>query len=167
MSAWNNTPELDEALQVPCGCSLIHRAEEEVDRTAADLLREEAPEFQKQWGCKAVCLKGEKPTDKALESIIPLSNLTKVNREALEKNLDTCPKYLLSRPWISEAVQFYNWFSKSQLNVLFTEPKQFKNTIKEAVDSISQGIGIYNQYQTKQLELKIKNQNNEDVTKTI
>lgn len=160
MSAWINTEELDNAMQVPCGCKLLTQAEQEIDRTAADLLREEAPEFQKQWNCNGdgVC------SEKALESIIPLSKLIKINPVIVEKNLTRCPQYFLSRAWINEAVGFYNWRDKAQLNVLFTDSKAFKNTIKEAIDAISSGISRYEQYHRDKLIQDRKNKENESNT---
>lgn len=152
MSAWNNTKELDNAMQVPCGCALVHQAETMSDRVAAEVLREEAPDFQKQWACKATCKAGEVPTPKALSSIIPLSNLTKVPVNRLEKALDTCPKFVLSQPWINDAIQYYNWRDKGQLNVLFSNPEAFKGTHKEAIDTIANGIRTYEQYHQDKLE---------------
>lgn len=154
ISAWNNTKELDEAFQVPCGCSLIHKANEEVDPTAKELLMEEAPQFQKEWGCKAVCKNNEKPSEKAFETLIPLSNLTKINIESLKNQITTCPKYHLSQNWINEAIVYYNWNDKSQLGVLFPDSKQFKNTIKQSIDAISSGISTYQKYQNDQIDKK-------------
>jgi hypothetical protein len=146
MSAWNNTKELDDALQVPCGCALLREADTMSDASAAGVLRDEAPEFQKQWACKFSCYKDEKPTTKALSSITPLSNLTKVKRELLEDKMNTCPKYILSQSWINEAITYYNWRDKGQLNVLFSLPSMFKGVHKEAIDAISNGIGVYEKY---------------------
>ena len=146
MSAWNNTEELDNALQVPCGCALLQEANTMSDKAAAGVLREEAPEFQKQWACKCSAYKDEKPTAKALSSIIPLSNLTKVKRELLEDKMNTCPKYILSQGWINEAITYYNWRDKSQLNVLFSNPSMFKQVHKDAIDAISSGIREYEKY---------------------
>jgi hypothetical protein len=157
MSAWNNTKELDNALQVPCGCALLREANTMSDAAAAEVLRDEAPLFQKQWACKFSCHKDEKPTAKALSSITPISNLTKVKRELLESKLDTCPKYILSQSWISEAIVFYNWRDKSQLNVLFSQPHMFKQVHKEAIDAIASGIQTYEQYHQERIQ-KIREQ---------
>lgn len=160
MSAWNNTKELDNAMQTPCGCALLEEANTMADVSAAGVLREEAPEFQKQWACKYTCYKDEKPTPKALSSITPISNLTKVSRHLLESKLDTCPKYILSQSWISEAIIFYNWRDKSQLNVLFSVPSMFKQTHKEAIDAITVGIRTYESYQQDKIN-KMREENNE------
>lgn len=160
MSAWNNTKELDNAMQTPCGCALLQEANTMADVSAAGVLREEAPMFQKQWACKSTCYKDEKPTAKALSSITPISNLTKVPRPLLESKLDTCPKYILSQPWISEAIIFYNWRDKSQLNVLFSVPSMFKQTHKEAIDAIASGIRTYESYHQDKIN-KIREQNHE------
>ena len=146
MSAWNNTKELDNALQVPCGCALLIESTTMSDASAAGVLRDEAPEFQKQWACKHSCYKDETPTPKALSSIAPLSNLTKINAALLESKLDTCPKYILSQGWISEAIVFYNWRETGQLNVLFSKPDMFKQVHKDSIDAISSGIKVYEKY---------------------
>lgn len=160
MSAWVNTEQLDKAMQVPCGCALFQKAEEEIDKSAREVLKEEAPEFQKEWNCPSRCKDKNdiitSPSERAMESVIPLANLTKINQKVLEQKLYTCPKYILSSTWISEAINYYNWRDKSQLNILFSESKLFKNTIKEAIDAISAGINRYQQYQNEQFEKQRK-----------
>jgi len=160
MSAWNGTEAFNEALQVPCGCDLLHKAEEAFDKSERELLLSEAPDFQKQWNCpfsKDHDPKRE-PTKKCKESYVPLSRLTKIPLETIQAEVKTCPRACTSQPWISESIEFYNWREKGQLQMLFGNG-EMPNVVKEAIDAIELGVKNYERYLARVAKEKQENNN--------
>lgn len=150
MSAWNGSEAFSEAMQVPCGCELLHKAEDALDKSERELLEMEGPEFQEQWNCiwSKSYKKQKEPSKKCKESFVPLSRLMKVPVEVLQEEVKTCPRACTSQPWVSEGVEFYNWREKGQLQLLFADGTM-PNVVKEAIDAVSQGVRNYEAYQAR------------------
>lgn len=159
MSAWNGTEAFNDALQVPCGCELMHKAEDALDQSERDLLLSEAPDFQKQWNCVWSNQYDEKReiTKKCKESFVPLSRLTKIPVETIENEIKTCPRACTSQRWISESIEYYNWREKGQLQLLFGNG-DMPYVVKEAIDAIEIGVKNYERYMQRVAKEKQENQ---------
>lgn len=129
----------------PCGCSIARDADKEPDEQAAQVLRESAAEYRRQWQCPGAG--GKEPAECSLEA---RESLVSVERLTGTKGLTTCPHWYASRPWAHHAARARRWREHGHLDAVATPT----SALVYAVEEIDAGVSARQQDDDERRERK-------------